>query len=122
MEGILMHQLKRYEIDGEKVRLVLKNRQHTFFTVLLIELMSLKVIVGKMDPDLRVEEFSFEAGEVYAIDIVISTGEGKSKEADAKPTIYKRVADTTYPLKLKTSRTVLSEINRRHMHYPFHIR
>lgn len=36
-----------------------------------------KVILSVSNPDTRVEEAEFEENEVYAIDIVASTGEGK---------------------------------------------
>ena len=40
--------------------------------------------------------------QVYAIDIVVSTGEGKPRVLDEKETtIYKRAVDVEYSLKLK---------------------
>lgn len=36
-----------------------------------------KVILSVSNPDTRVDEAEFEENEVYAIDIVASTGEGK---------------------------------------------
>ena len=53
MEGVLSHQLKQFVIDGNKVVLSISN------------------------PDTRVDDAEFEENEVYAIDIVTSTGEGK---------------------------------------------
>lgn len=53
MEGVLSHQLKQFVIDGNKV------------------------IISVSNPDTKVDEFEFEENEVYAIDIVTSTGEGK---------------------------------------------
>jgi hypothetical protein len=35
-----------------------------------------------------VKEITFEEGEVYAIDIVMSTGEGKLSEGDAKTSSF----------------------------------
>ena len=49
-------------------------------------------------------------GEVYAVDILVSTGEGKPKAADSRTTIYRRNPDQTYQLKMQTSRKVLSEV------------
>ena len=37
---------------------------------------------------------------------------GKSKPYDSRTTVYKRNPDTTYQLKMKTSRVVLSEIDK----------
>lgn len=53
VEGVLSHQLKQFVIDGNKVILSVSN------------------------PDTRVDDAEFEENEVYAIDIVTSTGEGK---------------------------------------------
>jgi len=50
---VLSHQMKQFVIDGNKVVLSLSN------------------------PDTRVDEAEFEENEVYAIDIVTSTGDGK---------------------------------------------
>jgi hypothetical protein len=53
VEGVLSHQLKQFVIDGNKVILSVSN------------------------PDTRVDDAEFEENEVYAVDIVTSTGEGK---------------------------------------------
>ena len=41
--------------------------------------------------------------EVYAVDILMSSGEGKAKEREARTTVYKRT-DIQYSLKMKASR------------------
>ena len=41
--------------------------------------------------------------EVYAVDILMSTGEGKAKEKDTRTTVYKRTEEQ-YSLKMKASR------------------
>lgn len=53
VEGVLSHQLKQKLIDGTKVVLSVSN------------------------PETRVDDVEFEENEVYAIDIVASTGDGK---------------------------------------------
>jgi methionine aminopeptidase len=53
VEGVLSHVMRRYLIDGEKV------------------------IMNKTTPEQQAEEFEVEESDVYAIDIVMSTGEGK---------------------------------------------
>ena len=45
----------------------------------------------------------FGVHEVYGIDILISTGDGKGREKDSRTTIYKRT-DSIYSLKMKASR------------------
>jgi len=98
VEAVLSHELKRFVIDGTKV----------------IPLKSLA--------DQAVEEFAFEEFEVYAIDVVVSTGTGKTRELDLRPTIYKRAVDQTYSLKLQAARKLFSEINNKYPALPFVIR
>lgn len=49
------------------------------------------------------EKCEFDVHEVYAIDILISSGDGKAKEKDTRTTVYKRTPNM-YSLKMKTSR------------------
>ncbi|GMI79930.1 A. THALIANA ERBB-3 BINDING PROTEIN 1, ERBB-3 BINDING PROTEIN 1 [Hibiscus trionum] len=96
VEGVLSHQLKQFVIDGNKVVLSVSN------------------------PDTRVDDAEFEENEVYAVDIVASTGEGKPRLLDEKQTtIYKRAVDKNYHLKMKTSRFIFSEINQKFPILPF---
>ena len=62
VEGVLSHQLKRFIIDGNKC------------------------VLNKSTPETRVEDVTFEENEVYGIDIVVSTGEGKSRLTDERET------------------------------------
>jgi len=98
LEGVLSHQMKRFVIDGNKV------------------------IINKTNLEHKVDEFEFEEGEVYAVDIVMSTGEGKAKETELRTTIFKRSVDQNYLLKMKASRYVFNEINTRFPTLPFTLR
>lgn len=49
------------------------------------------------------EKFKFEMNEVWDVDILVSTGDGKARDHSARTTIYKK-NDTLYQLKMKTSR------------------
>jgi len=98
IRGVQSHQLLKFNIDAEKV------------------------IANRNDPDQKTETIEFQPNEVYAIDIVMSTGDGKPNEIDERTTIYKRAADTTYKLKMKASRSIFSQIIKQHSHFPFHIR
>ncbi|XP_022982793.1 ERBB-3 BINDING PROTEIN 1-like [Cucurbita maxima] len=99
VEGVLSHQLKQFVIDGNKVVLSVAN------------------------PETRVDEAEFEENEVYSIDIVTSTGEGKPKLLDEKQTtIYKRAVDRNYHLKMKASRFIFSEITQKFPIMPFSAR
>jgi curved DNA binding protein len=100
LDGVLSHEMKRYVVDGSRVIL---NRRDS-------------------EGGTRVEEWAFEENEVFAVDIVMSTGEGKAKALDAKTTVYKRQVDVDYKLKLKASRAVFSEVNKRFPTMPFTLR
>ncbi|XP_058110299.1 ERBB-3 BINDING PROTEIN 1 [Magnolia sinica] len=96
VEGVLSHQLKQFVIDGNKV------------------------ILSVTSPETRVDDAEFEENEVYAIDIVTSTGDGKPKLLDERQTtIYKRAVDKNYHLKMKSSRFIFSEINQKFPIMPF---
>lgn len=98
LEGTLSHQMKRYVIDASKV------------------------IINKQMLEARADKWEFEPYEVYNLDIVMSTGEGKAIERDTRETVYKRQVDVDYKLKMKTSRQVFSEINKLYPALPFTLR
>ena len=87
MEGMLSHQLEQNKIDGEKT--IIQNpseaqrKEH--------------------------EKYEFSLHEVYAVDVLISSGDGTGREKDAKITVYKKTEDT-YMLKMKTSREFYSKV------------
>lgn len=62
-------------------------------------------------------------GDVFCLDITVSTGEGKTKEyQDCRTTVFKRDLENTYILKSKTARAFLSQVNQRFPTLPFSIR
>merc|ERR1711879_140695 len=63
----------------------------------------------------------FEVHEVYAIDILVSSGDGKGREMDTRTTVYKK-KDTMYALKMKASRQFLSETEKKFLLMPFTLR
>ena len=97
-EGTLCHEMKQFVIDGNKV------------------------VILKESHDQKVNDITFEKGEVYAVDICVSTGEGKLKEMDSRTTVYKRVVDASYRLKRQSSRFVLNEVNKTFPTMPFTLR
>jgi len=97
-EGVLSHVLDKNVVDGEKV------------------------IINRPTPDQKVDEIQFEDGETYAVDIVMSTGEGKTRELENRTTVYKRAQDQAYLVKMKASRYVLNEIRERFGPFPFSIK
>jgi curved DNA binding protein len=98
LEGVLSHKLKKHLIDGNDV------------------------IINKETAEQRVEEFEFAPGDVIALDIYVSSGEGKPKESEFRTTVYKRELDAQYNLKLQKSRAFFTEVNKRFPTLPFAIR
>ena len=92
---MLSHQLEQNRIDGEKT--IIQNPSEA----------------QRKEHD----KFDFSVHEVYAVDVLISSGEGLGRERDAKITIYKKT-DDTYMLKMKTSREFYSKVR---SHAPFHL-
>jgi len=84
--------------------------------------MEKKVIINKAEVDQIVDEFQFELNEAYTIDIVMTTGEGKTRQIDPKTTIYKRNKDVNYSLRSKSARTLFNLIKKNHGNLPFNIR
>jgi len=98
VEGVLSHQLKRFVLDGNNT------------------------IINKPSLEQQVAEFTIEDGQVYSLDIVMSTGEGKPQDRDIRTTVFKRVVDQNYSLKMKASRYLFSEINTRYPSLGFNLR
>lgn len=89
VEGVMSHQIKRHVIDGNKA------------------------VLNRPSPEHRVEDAEFEAGEVYAVDVVVSTGEGHARVKDERETsVFKRAVDVEYRCKLKAARAVLHGVSK----------
>jgi curved DNA binding protein len=67
------------------------------------------------------EKCDFLVHEVYALDVLVSSGEGKPRESDIRTTVYKK-KDIIYQLKMKTSRAFLSEAEKKYGLMPFSLR
>lgn len=84
---MLSHQLKQGKIDGEKTIIQNPNeaqrKEH--------------------------EKCDFELHEVYAVDVLVSSGEGVGREKDTKVSIFKKTEEN-YQLKLKSSRAFMTEV------------
>lgn len=98
LEGVLSHQMKRYVVDGSKV------------------------IMNKQTVEARADKWDFDPYEVYNLDVVMTTGEGKAIQRDTRETVYKRQVDVDYKLKMKTSRQIFFEINKSYPTMPFTLR
>merc|ERR1711862_380897 len=67
----------------------------------------------------KVPPCEFEQFEVYAIDVALSTGDGRAKPGELRTTVYKRNVELNYRLKMKSSRNLLSEVDRKYPTLPF---
>jgi curved DNA binding protein len=91
----------------------------------LVERMSLrgeKSIIITPDDDQKIEEFTLQENEVYSINILLSTGDGKPKPGETRTTIFQKSKDISYNLKLKSSRSAFNEINHKFQYFPFTLR
>ncbi|KAI6206926.1 Peptidase-M24 domain-containing protein [Aphelenchoides besseyi] len=100
VENMVSHQLDRYKITGEKQ--ITQNPSD--------------------DQRSKLEKHTFENYDVFAIDVLISTGDGKSKIGDQRTTVYKKNDDAVYSLKMKASRLFYSEVQKRFQNLPFSLR
>ncbi|KAG2182109.1 hypothetical protein INT43_007036 [Umbelopsis isabellina] len=99
VEGMLTHQQEKDVVDGKK-----------------------QVITNPSEGHLRdFERVTFAENEVYAVDILVSTGEGKTRQMETRTTVYKKTG-TRYQLKMQASRAVLGEINTKFGNFPFSLR
>ncbi|KAF9456761.1 proliferation-associated protein 1 [Collybia nuda] len=101
VEGMLSCQQTQNVIDGKK-----------------------RIILNPSEAQKRdFEAATFAEGEVYGMDILISSGEdGKARLEESRTTIYQRDSTITYQLKMKNSRAVFSEVQKKAGAFPFNIR
>ena len=98
VEGVLSHQMKKHVIDANKT------------------------IINKTTQEQQVAEATIAKNDVFAIDVVMSTGEGKPKASEDRTTVFKRNIEEKYSLKMKASRAFFSEVNQRFPTMPFTLR
>jgi curved DNA binding protein len=97
---MLSHQLQQHVIDGKKA--IIQNpteaqrKEH--------------------------EKCEFDVHEVYAVDVLMTTGEGKGREMDTRTTVYKLKKETIYNLKMKASRQFYSEVDKKFGSMAFSLR
>lgn len=100
VEGMLSYQLEKDIIDGTKR--IIQNP-------------------SELQKKEGCEKCDFLVHEVYALDVLVSSGDGKPKESEVRTTVYKK-KDIIYQLKMKTSRAFLSEAEKRFGLMPFVLR
>jgi len=105
ISSVRMHQMKRFVIDGVK-------------EVALKEPTPEDLEEGEE----KVPSCEFEQFEVYAIDVAMSSGDGKARPAELRTTVFKRNVEANYRLRMKASRAVLSEVDKKFPTLPFTLR
>lgn len=98
VDGVLSHLVKRYIVDG------------------------FRCIPSKKTPEHMVHEYPIEPAQVWTLDVVYSTGKGKLKERDVRPSIFKLALDNTYTAKMESAREVSREIDAKFQTFPFGVR
>lgn len=105
ISSVRMHQMKRFVLDGVK-------------EIALKEPTPEELEEGEE----KLPTCKFEQGEVYAVDVAMSTGDGKARPGELRTTVFKRNVETNYKLKMKSSRYVLSEVDKKFPTLPFTLR
>ncbi len=93
--GVLSHNMEQYRIDGDHVIANKENMEH------------------------RTPKATFEANQVFAVDVVVSSGEGKPKASDERTTVFKRDPSINISLKVSSSRQLVSEVDQKYPCFPF---
>lgn len=153
--GMLSHQLKQHVIDGEKTIIQNPTDQQKYVRLCAYPLnVSSGWFLSSCFCRKDHEKAEFEVHEVYAVDVLVSTGEGKvrgnnelvfnaaieavaqgcgvslhifvlliqAKDGGQRTTVYKRDPNKVYGLKMKSSRMLFSDIERRFDTMPFTLR
>lgn len=99
IEGMQSHQLERNNVAGAKMVILNPNDQQRKETKSAV----------------------FEANEVYCVDILVSTGNGKAKIGSSKCNVYRRT-EKTYQLKVQAARKLFADVTANHGPMPFSLR
>merc|ERR1740139_1548315 len=99
VQGELSHEMKKHVIDSQKA------------------------IIGTTEgSDEKLEEITFELNEVYCLDVVVSSGDGKCKETELRSTVFQRAVEKSYILKSQKARQFLHEVSKHYPTLPFSLR
>jgi len=98
LQGVLSQRLKKHLIDGNEC------------------------IINKETPEQRVEDWQFAPGDVLALDVYVTSGDGMGRQADLRTTVYKREMEVQYSLKSTRARGFFAVVNQKYPTLPFSIR
>jgi len=97
VQGVLSHNVEQYSIDGPQI------------------------IANYHDPTHPAPKLAFEANQAYHIDIVVSSGEGKSRVSDNRANVYKRDPTNDTPVRVQSARDVINEVDAHCPVFPFSV-
>jgi curved DNA binding protein len=97
VKGVFSHKLKKHVIDGNDV-------------------------ISSSVSDTKTEQYEFHVGDVFGLEIFVSTGSGKPKQSETRTTIFKRAVENTYLLKSDKARSFLKQVNTKYPSLPFSLR
>lgn len=99
LEGMLSHQQERNNVEAGK-----------------------EIILNPAEGQKRnFKTHTFAENEVYGLDILVSSGDGKVRQGEIPTTIYRK-GGITYQLKLQSSRNIFTEINKNAGAFPYNLR
>lgn len=98
VDGVLSHMMKRYIVDG------------------------FRSIPSKKVPEHMVHEYTIEPAQVWTLDIVYTTGKGKLKEREVRPSIFKVSLENNYATKMESARELQREVDTKFQTFPFGVR
>ncbi|VVT54317.1 uncharacterized protein SAPINGB_P004015 [Magnusiomyces paraingens] len=99
LEGMLSHQQLHNNVEGDK-----------------------EIILNPTESQKRnFKTQTFAENEIYGLDILVSSGEGKVRQGEIPTTIYRK-GGITYQLKLQSSRNIYTEINKKAGAFPYTLR
>ena len=70
----------------------------------------------------KCEEYEFHIGDVFILEIYVSSGIGKQKGSEFKTNIYQRRQENTYLLKSDKARSFIKQVNTKYPSLPFSLR
>ena len=97
VKGVFSHKLKKHVIDGNDV-------------------------ISSSAGDTKTEQYEFHIGDIFGLEIFVSTGTGKPKQSESRTTIFKRAVENTYLLKSDKARGFLKQVNTKYPSLPFSLR
>ena len=67
-------------------------------------------------------DVEFQVNQIYALDCIVSSGDGKPKQSDDRITVFKRQLDVNFDLKTKLGRQFFSTLNKQFPTFAFSLR